>query len=273
MNIIEVYSKYKNGIIILFSGLEGSGKHIVATNIADKFNMEILNTNNFIKKDYTNLKTIDKDNNIQVNDIDNIDAYDWKLINEKVDEYINNIFNGKNGIIIISRSFVDSLLNFKYNFHINVKISKNTFIEKREEYVRIHPEKNIDIKTEYLIINKLIFPQYIEYLEKTHVDKYLNANTLSTEELFDQTFDYLIYEINKFLKDNKIQVDIFLKKLKNGTKNMNNNININNDNINVDNNMDNNMDVAEVIDNNIDEDIDNNIDEDIYNNFDDEDTI
>jgi hypothetical protein len=220
MNIIDVYSKYNKGLIILFSGLTGSQKTLIGKNIADNFNMEYINVDNYKKKDYNNLVNLDE--HTTVIDWDNIDSYDWEAVNNDVNEKIK-IFNdndnenikklNNNGLVIISTFFIDDVIKFKYDLHIHIKISKKKFIEKREEYINLHNELKKNINTEYLIINKLTFPHYLEYLEKITVNKYVNTKDKSLSDIYNDVFDFLIDQIEKFIEKNKTDIDNYYKKI------------------------------------------------------------
>ena len=54
MNIIDAYKKFNKQLIILISGMSGSGKSKLAKNIAEDFNLEVIKQNDFYKNPYSN---------------------------------------------------------------------------------------------------------------------------------------------------------------------------------------------------------------------------
>jgi hypothetical protein len=52
-----------------------------------------------------------------------------------------------------------------------------------------------------LVINKVTYPYYLEYRDKSQIDKYINADKNTTDEIYDQTFDYIIFSMRKFLNE------------------------------------------------------------------------
>jgi len=82
INIVDAYIKFKNGLIIIISGLSGSNKSHLATLVSDKFKISKINLNDYCKS-YSDV-SVKLPNDITVTDWDHIDVYDWDKFNEDV---------------------------------------------------------------------------------------------------------------------------------------------------------------------------------------------
>ena len=107
--------------------------------------------------------------------------------------------------MIYGDTFPESKLNFKPDFHIHIKISKEKLIEKRKEYIEKNPEKCEDViifldKLD-VFINKIIFSSYIKNRDNSKIDKWLNCDKNNLDEMYDQTFDYIIHNIQKYINE------------------------------------------------------------------------
>lgn len=204
MNIAEAYIKFKGQLIILVSGLSGSGKTELARDIERDFKLKMVNLDNYHKKEYN--KTVDI-GDVKVVDWDSVESYDWDEFNKTIND------NKANGIIAVGSMFIPELLKFNPDGHIHVKIAKKTLLDKRHAYIESHREKaptlyelkNTD--TEMQIFNKITFPHYFEYREKSKINIFLNANEKSVDQMYDEAFDYLIDIIQKYLAHRKGQPD------------------------------------------------------------------
>jgi cytidylate kinase len=200
MNVVEAYIKFKGQIIILVSGLSGSGKTELARDIERDFKLKMINLDNFHKKDYD--KTVDI-GDVKVVDWDNSESYDWNEFNKTVNE------NKSKGVVVAGPMFLPELIKFEPDSHIHVKIAKKNLLDKRHSYVDTHREKapmlyelkNTDTETQ--IFNKITFPHYFEYREKSKINIFLNANEKTVDEMYDEAYDYLIDIINKYLSHQK----------------------------------------------------------------------
>jgi cytidylate kinase len=200
MNVVEAYIKFKGQMIILISGLSGSGKTELARDIERDFKLKMINLDNYHKKDYD--KTVDI-GDIKVVDWDNTESYDWNEFNKTVNE------NKSSGVVVVGPVFLPELIKFVPDTHIHVKIAKKNLLDKRHSYVETHREKvpmlyelkNTDTETQ--IFNKITFPHYFEYREKSKINVFLNANEKTVDEMYDEAYDYLIDIINKFLSQLK----------------------------------------------------------------------
>jgi adenylate kinase family enzyme len=218
-NVVEAYTDKKGKSIILFSGLSGSGKSKIAKFIAEKFNYKITNLNDF----YYSKETYDKPNNYvelddkKILDWDNIyESVNWDKLNEHVNMYKNK------GLIIYGLGFPTKLLKFKPDYHFLVKISKPKLLENREKYLKKQDKNNKDDKDdkdddiqeqdkEFIkkinkmdidkkILNKITYPHYLNIITDSKIDKYLEVDKMTTEELYKDVFDFLIKSIISWLK-------------------------------------------------------------------------
>jgi uridine kinase len=197
MNILEAYIKFNEQLIILISGFQGSGKGKLADQIKSLFKIDIINTNKYFIENYN--KTVKLNDGTEVVDWDDIESINWKRLNKD----INN--KKKEGIIIVGFAFPTDKLEFSPDFHLHVKISKQNLIERRHEYIEQHPDTKLkelnDSHIDLMILNQITFPHYINYNEKSKINKFLNANEHTSEELFDISYEYMIEEIQKFINE------------------------------------------------------------------------
>lgn len=202
MSVVSEYIKYNKGLVILISGLSGSNRTVLAKEIERDFKITLINLELYCNKE--NTKVFELPNDIKVRDWEHIDVYDW-------DKFNNDVLSAKTtGVIMYGDYFPTFKLKFNHDFHIHIKISKEKLIEKRKEYIEKNPEKcaemlefvnnnNLDI-----LINKITYPYYIEYREKSKIDKYLNSDKNTTDEMYDQAFEYIIFSMKKFLNEHTV---------------------------------------------------------------------
>lgn len=201
MNIVEAYKKFNNQLIILISGMSGSGKSKLAENISKDFNLTIINQKDYYKKNHDEKFTLFDGTDI-INWYTN-DAYDWKKFNED----INN--KKKDGVVVIGLSFPTSNIDFKPDFHLTISIKKQNLLEKMEKLLEEnkdkYPEKYEEMKSGKMkyIFNKLSYPFYLNSIEESIVNKFINANDMDDDKIYDIAFDYLINRIDKNVHKNE----------------------------------------------------------------------
>lgn len=207
MNIVEAYIKFNEELIIIISGLSGSGKTKIASFIERDFKIKKINIDDFCIKE--NDRIVELSNGVKVKDWDHIDSYDWDKINESINS------NKKSGVVICGPYFPIEKLKVNKYFHIQIKISKQKLIEKRHEYIKNNPEKckdlvkYLDTPTESMIINKITLPHFYEYTtpEKSKIDKYINIKNnetgeeLNEDQIYDKVADFLFFKINEYLNN------------------------------------------------------------------------
>ncbi|ATZ80327.1 hypothetical protein BMW23_0269 [Bodo saltans virus] len=195
MNISEEYIFKNKKLIILISGLSGTNRSKLAREIARDFKLKIIELDDYCKSDYNEFVSITDD--IKIKDWDNVNAYDWDKFNDDMKNQTECVTFGNN--------FPDFKINFKPDFHIHIKLAKENLIEKRKEYIKKHDDECKEL-LEYVdneifdtIINKSVYKYYIEYREKSTINKYLNADKNTLDEMYEQVFEYIIHNMRTFL--------------------------------------------------------------------------
>lgn len=198
MNIVEAYLKFNKQLIILVSGLSGSNKSQLAKFIERDFKIKSINIDDYCIKEFE--KMVDVIDGVKINDWDDIDSVNWKNINKDVEKYKDL------GVVLYGSYITSDKITFNPDFHIHVKISKQNLIDARRTFIKNNPDtcekliKFVDTPTEHAIINKIVFPHYQKYLEQSKIDKYINANELDVNEVYDAASSFLFNKINERLK-------------------------------------------------------------------------
>jgi cytidylate kinase len=195
-NIVDVYKENNEQLIILISGLSGSGKSSLGENISRDFKIELLNTNKFYIKDYNEKYQLP--NGKEVINYDQDNAFDWDSMNNEINK------KKKDGIVVIGSVFPTDKLNFKPDFHVHLKISKQLLKDNRMKYIEKHQEKNFDTETETLRINILTYPYYLNTLKRMKMDKFIDVTELNEDEIYDIVFDSIINYIKNNVYDPKV---------------------------------------------------------------------
>ncbi len=206
MNIVEAYIKFKGQLIILISGMTGSGLTKLGKNISSDFKIKLINYKDYIVPDFQNKTKLFVDNKEEdFNNYDTDDAINWNKFMREIIKY------APSGVVVLSPSFpLDRIKKIMPDTHIHIKLSKQNLIDRRVKNNEKHLPENI-IAT---ATNKFTMPYYYATTapEKTNIHKYINANTIAEtnpdeydEKLYDVVFDYLIVMIQKWLeyKDKK----------------------------------------------------------------------
>lgn len=207
MNIVEAYLKFKGQLIIIISGLSGSGKTLLANDISKLLHIIKLNIEAYCKSE--NNITFKLPNDIVVKDWDHIDTYYW----DKINEHVNKIKD--KGVIIVGPYFPTNKLEFDPDFHIHLKITKQQLLENRRKYIETHQteckelQEYVNTPTESLMINQITYPHYMEYLKQSKIDKFININPKNNgefpehDEIYNDVLDYLFNSIQKYLDNYK----------------------------------------------------------------------
>jgi hypothetical protein len=197
MNIVEAYLKFNKQLIILVTGLSGSNKSQLANFIERDFKIKAINVDDYCKKDFE--KFVEVIDGVKINDWDDIDSIEWKDVNISVEK------EKETGVVLYGSYIPTNKIKFTPDFHIHVKISKQNLIDARRTFIKNNPEKCkelikfVDTPTEHAIINKIVFPHYQKYLEQSKIDKYINANEITTDEVYDAAASFLFNKINERL--------------------------------------------------------------------------
>jgi hypothetical protein len=216
MNIVEAYIKYKPGLVILVSGISGSGVTNLAKQISRDFKLKLVNYKDYLVVDYHKTETVRfNDKDIEVVNWDLDEAIDW-------DKFIPAIERDrKSGVVAVSPSFPSKLIP-NPDFHVNVKLSKQNLLHRRLEYIGEIDENRPDNKKEgltdeqkkedndyqVLLFNKFTYPYYLYTTGEAKITKFINANEYANmkpdeydAKIYDDTFDYLIGHIASWLND------------------------------------------------------------------------
>ncbi|AYV76915.1 MAG: uridine kinase [Barrevirus sp.] len=207
MNIVEAYIKFKGQLIIFISGLYACGKLKLAKKIQRDFGLTLLNQYDYYKKDYNEKIKIGDNQDTLINWYTD-DAIDWLTLNNDIEKY------KKDGVIVVGFSLPQSRINkdIHVDYHIHLNIKKQECMEKRKQFLEKHKDKYkeeygiINTPLEKLIMNKLIFPYYLESVKKSKINKFINVTGLSDDKIYDLAFDSIISFIESYLyrsKDNK----------------------------------------------------------------------
>lgn len=204
MNIIDAYIKYTSQLIFFISGFSGTKKSQVAELLAKDTKLKLISLKDYYLKD--NGEKITLQNNKEIVSFDNINVIDW---NKLVDDIKKN---KDKGVIVEGEFFpISKLENLKIDYHLHIKLSKQNLLKKRIEYNQ-SKEKNYDEETETLIMNQITYPFYLDIIQKSHINKFINGNEIMEEykddeysnKLYDLVFDIFV----KFITDKLIDLDL-----------------------------------------------------------------
>ena len=195
MNIVEAYIKFNKQLIIAISGISGCGRINLAKDIERDFNLKLIDLYDFYDLDY--------EETVQIKDKTIINWYKQEAFNwNKFNEYVNE--NKNKGIVLVGLCFPDDKIDFNIDSHIFVGRDKKECLEKRQEFIKRNKEtykyeyNNLDFeKTKF---NKLEFPFVLEMQKKSKIDKFVNATELTSSQVYDRIYEYLIVLIQKKLK-------------------------------------------------------------------------
>lgn len=197
MNIIEAYIKFNKQLVIIISGMNGSGKNTAAKNISKLFKLELIDLHDYINDNFSNIIKLPDGTNY--NNINTNELYDWSKFNK----YVND--NKYKGLIITGELFPEDYTEFNFDYHIQIKLSKKNLFNRRIYNLK---KKGIDIyvKREKYIFNEFTYPYYLNETEKSEINKFINANNLTNlnndeynEIIYDLCYDYLIKYIESKL--------------------------------------------------------------------------
>lgn len=191
MNIVEAYIKFNGSLIILISGLSGSGKTKLAKNIERDFKIRMIDIESYCKKDFD--KTAELPGGKTIIDWDDINSFDW----EKINKLIND--NKSNGVVVCGPYFTTDVVA---DFHVHIKVQKQALIEARKAYIQENPEKYKDLDgLESVIVNQVTYPHYLEYLKTSKIDKFINAKDMTPDQVYDETANFLFFKIEQYLDE------------------------------------------------------------------------
>jgi len=198
MNVVEAYIKNNKKLLIFISGLHpGSGKSEISKNINRDFKINCINQKDYISKNYKN--KVKLPNGKEVINYDSDDSIDWDKFNKDIKKL------QKKGLVVNGMSFNKDKIKVKPDFHIHLSISKKNNLLKRKELIENDKKySNMDYDEIKLVMNQLTYPYYLETLNKSNINKFINTNKYNQEQVYDQVFDSLMeFIFDNLYKDRK----------------------------------------------------------------------
>ena len=195
--VVEAYIEFRGQLIIAVSGLPGCGKLALAKNISKLFKLKLIDQNDYFKLNYDKkidikLNMENEDKNISVINWYTDDAIDWHQLNRDLDMY------KMNGIVMCGFAFPKDKIISKIDYHIHLNINKQVCLDRRAK----NPDpKSIKDIPDKVLMNKLIYPYYLDIKERSNFDYNLNITDMTDNNVFDVIFDVLIKYIQNWLKN------------------------------------------------------------------------
>lgn len=206
MNIVEAYIKFKGQLVILISGLSGTGKKELANKLSHTLKIGYINSLKFYKKDYNS--KIKLPTGEEVINWDSDDAIDWKELNKAIDSQKST------GVIVSGEAFPTKNMTVPIDCHLHIKKKKQEIIQNRKDFLEKHKNEQ-EFQKEYKLMqnsswvwkfNQITYPYYLKSIENSTINKFLNSSELKDDKVYDEAFDYLMNFISKYLyKDMKRQ--------------------------------------------------------------------
>lgn len=204
MNIIDAYIKYTSQLIFFISGFSGTKKSKLAELLSRDTKLKLISLKDYYLKDKGEKITLQ--NNKEITSYDNINVIDWKKLVDDIKKYKDK------GLIVDGEFFPTSKLeNLHIDYHLHIKLSKQNLLKKRIEFNK-EKDKNYDEETETLIMNQITYPFYLDIIQKSHINKFINGNEI-IEEYKDDEYINKIYDIVfdifvKFITDKLTDLDL-----------------------------------------------------------------
>lgn len=194
MNIVEAFLKFNGKLIIILSGLSGSGKKAIAKFIERDFKLVLINIDDYVISNFDKTQVLQND--VKIINWDDVDSYDWEKINQVVLE------NQSKGVILCGPYFPTKKLQFETDFHIQIKVPKQILIENRLKYAESNESKFKGL-SEYIpmIVNQITYPSFLKYSEESKIDKHVNSKEHTNDQIYDQVADFLFFKIKENLQE------------------------------------------------------------------------
>lgn len=201
MNILDAFIQFNNKMTLVISGLPGSGKLKAGKMLSAEMGITLLKQSDYIKKGFENPKTL-SDGSF-VNDYNTDSAIDWERLNKDIKQH------QVSGVVVVGVSFPQDKL--KKHLHINLNISRTKYLE------------NVNLtQKEKLMFDELIYPYYNESVKNAKINKFINANELDEEQLYDSiwnTFMEILQNYIKWFEENRMD-EVIREKQKNNSMNV-----------------------------------------------------
>ena len=183
MNVIDAYNKKFGNIVIYIIGMYGSHKTKYAKELAADLGFFHINRDDYVenKIDATDTQYVDIDDNIN-----------WSQLKKDIMENKNVVVSGS--------SLPNDKLDIYVNYVIHIKISKQKMIDARLKFLEKHnmlkDDSNEKIKK---LMDEITYPYYQNAMKVNKINKFINGNDLSSEEIGDEIFSAVIHFIEKRL--------------------------------------------------------------------------
>ena len=204
INIVQAYTKINHQTIILVSGHSGTGKCKLAEFLANVFNFLPIHLSHYQYKSYDDPMNYVDIKGKKVLDIDNI----YKSINW--DEFNLTVNSRKTqGIVVCGFGFPLNLLKFTADFHLHIKINKDTLLKRRSEYIIKNPEKKINTygeEFEKTILKTLTMTNYYKLIVDSKIDLFIDGNIMNVVEINDTAFNFIIKAVDVFVDGKSLPV-------------------------------------------------------------------
>jgi len=189
MNIIEAYIKFKGQLLILVSGIRGSGRGSYAEQLGKDLKISVHRLSEFIKKDYDGKAKLPT--NEEVVNTDSDEAYDWKKLSELVEK--------EKKLILVGTAFPDDKMKVTADVSIQIATPKQKCLESVMRAEKANDE-SINEKRVVWIYNNLTYPYYKDATSRMRIDKYINTSTFESEvKVADEVFNTVIKHISDWL--------------------------------------------------------------------------
>jgi hypothetical protein len=167
INIIEAYIKIHNQLIIYISTFPNIIMRPVIENLGKYLKLKVIYQQEFMEAITTKL-----------DDVEYVSFYDNKqFATSKFNSVV--LENCRNGVIIVGNVIPTNLLKFKIDYHIHLSLNKKVIVE----YYNTNDILNKPEETSKLIINKVIYPFYMETLKEGHINIFINSYDSETNKI------------------------------------------------------------------------------------------
>lgn len=190
MNIVEAFIKFNGKLVIFVSGLSGCGKTKMARNISSNLNLHLIDQFKYFKKNYQN--DVRLPNGDTITNYNTDDAINWDKFNDHIKKYASS------GVIVSGSSLVDEKITIKPDIHLHISINKKNCMEKRRLFMEKNKKKfpkkyeKFNDPIQKVIMNQYVYPYYLDTIKRSTINKFLNANKLTDDQLWDNAWDTII---------------------------------------------------------------------------------
>ena len=203
--IIDEYIKQFGQLIIVIIAPSGTNKTEVANSITTYLNGTHIKQSTYLNDKYNKVEEVG-DKKIRIWDDESIL---WTLFNNTINESIQK---EKKPLIISGISFNKNRINFRIDYCIHLSLTKQHLLEKRHEYIEKHKDKpeynellNMDEETEKLIMNKIIYPKYLETIDKEiiTINRYIKIDDIDLQSIVNTSLESLFKYIERKLYEKR----------------------------------------------------------------------